>query len=63
MIPSRTTRLMELVVCMGQTRNAHKQLVAKPQLLRDVEADGAGDNAKIDVEGIGWMGVVRTNLA
>jgi hypothetical protein len=28
------------VVCMGQTRNAHKLLVAKPQLLREMEADG-----------------------
>jgi hypothetical protein len=57
-------RFVEHAVCMGQTRNARKLLVAKPQLLRGMEADeGGGDNAKIDVEEIRWKGVVRTNLA
>jgi hypothetical protein len=65
MIKSRRMRWAGHVVRMGETRNAYRILVRKPEGKRPLGRPRRRwvDNIKIDLRGIGWDGVDLLHLA
>jgi hypothetical protein len=65
MIKSMRMRWAGHVARMGETRNAYRILVGKPEENRPLERPRSKwvDNIKIDLRGIGWDGVDWIKLA
>jgi hypothetical protein len=60
MIKSRKMRLAGHVARMGETRNAYRILVGKPEVKRPLGRPRCRwvDNIKIDLRQIGWTGSI-----
>jgi hypothetical protein len=64
MIKSRRMRWAGQVARMGETRNAYRILVGKPEGKRPLERPRCGwvDNIKMDLREIGWGGMDLIDL-